>query len=825
MRSPWEVLGQDSVILEISQELSRDRDFVPLIEGPPGTGKSWIGRGIGALWNRQGGATIIAEGDRMRRTQSLYPFRYAAAPVSRGLPSGVANLARVAEGVLLPTGGLLSATADAAVNARRDRQQVYLGADQHEIVRDLERQSAGKPLLLIVDNFHWWDAASIVLLDELRRPELRRALPFLDALRLLLIETPERYQTVTAPDEHSEFVSSSVNRRVAVKPVEAHQFRDLLESLDAPTGMPDEVVSALHSLSGGHLALVDRVAKQLKAAGASAEAITHHDKDAFAARLARERIHGLGEVGQQVEAMLRYAAAIGLISGREALVCASGLPPSEAARVLRVCRDERLIDFDADTTRFAHDIFRDIFLALEDDDRVQVRDRLVDCLRRVDSANYVLRADNALAAERPQDAVVLVVLAVLKRWRDGQPWDNLRTDHKDLLAASGFDRVIPVFIESLEHVRDYRLRSALESIDRLPPTLPRPLAAEADYVRAMAWMATRDEADRDRARSILSAWEGYEQTEPEIGVRLARLLLYGLSHVKDKSQGLELEMRLLGFLQERMSHDREAADQLNVLYRCAGSLYAPDVAIMRTASAVRHFEPRSGETVVGRPIEYYRSLVNHGANQIVMCRYGEAIETYRRVDALIDVYGTALMPRPDYPASNMILARFRFGDLSAAQAADAQREIMAQHISDDPFFVASAAAAYTALAGNPTAALDSFARLEDRLRRLRDHPEPSMAYLLRSNMCIAAYLSGDREVAARDWHELTPLVRSIPYTIAPYLVRRHELMSALLDTATEWTPGELDEVLVHRSPLELGPSWPTFARAFRIPEIEFWRES
>ena len=78
----------------------------------------------------------------------------------------------------------------------------------------------------------------------------------------------------------------------------------------------------------------------------------------------------------------------------------------------------------------------------------------------------------------------------------------------------------------------------------------------------MCLMSTRSEADREEGRETLRQWKGYENEEPELGFRLMQLLLYGLTHQVDKSEGRELHERLQQRLTERMKYDRSAEDLL-----------------------------------------------------------------------------------------------------------------------------------------------------------------------------------------------------------------------------------------------------------------------
>ena len=126
----------------------------------------------------------------------------------------------------------------------------------------------------------------------------------------------------------------------------------------------------------------------------------------------------------------------------------------------------------------------------------------------------------------------------------------------------------------------------------------------------MCLMSTRSEDDRARGRAILEAWDGLVEEEPELGIRLMQLLLYGLTHLQDKEPGRRFEGRLRQVLIDRVGFDPAAKDALYTLDRCAASLYQPDIAVVRNQEAAERFGPVPGQAVLRRPLEYYRCLVN-----------------------------------------------------------------------------------------------------------------------------------------------------------------------------------------------------------------------
>jgi Predicted ATPase len=816
-------LGYDDVALAVAQSL-RDGTEINVILGPPGIGKSWLAKGIGAIWERAGGSTVVAQGDLLRSDVPLYPLGFAMAGLSSGwrtLGTPLAATARAGES-LVGTAGIITATVQTIARLRPKRRRarsMFLGDAEQQILFDLERLASKRPLLLIADNLHWWDPASLEFLDRLREPRMREAFPFLFEMRLLAAETTEPYQHVSNPDAHEALLSPATTRYFELSRVPRERFEDVLVALGAPRQPAAEFAIAMYGLTGGHLALARRCAARLEQ-GESELFTAAADAGDFVAKLLTERIRSLGSLGTEAVALLQIAAVLGLRFRRDEVTCASGGDQSATSRLLRYLREQDLVELSDDAGWFVHDLYRQHFLAVESFDRTAIHERLSDCLRMLSPADYELRCQNAIEAERPREAATLGVQAGLARLRDGLSSLDLSAAVLGTVDRAGFVPVAERFKEALEHLNHDRYAECLTVMSSLPHALPEALSAEADYLRAACLMSTRSDEDRADGRALLEAWSGYESQEPELGIRLMQLHLFGLTMLPDKRPGRVLEGRIKEALRRRVSFDQAAEDAMYTLDRCSASLYEPDVSLIRTTEAVDHFGPAEGQTVVRRPVEYYRCLVNLAAELVVNARYSEARAISAVLDQLVGEFTPGVFPRLDHPYTTALLAEYRLGVVDAEEALRRQRDIIERHgVPGDPFYAENALGVYLTLVSGYDEALEVYDRLLVDLTTRRN-PEPSMLYLIRANRCAARFVSGNRHDVSAEWAELHDVVRRIPYTFSRVLVRRHELLAAVIDDGKLMSPREFDECLVVGRRPEFGPMWDQLGRGFRMPEVE-----
>lgn len=357
-------------------------------------------------------------------------------------------------------------------------------------------------------------------------------------------------------------------------------------------------------------------------------------------------------------------------------------------------------------------------------------------------------------------------------------------------------------------------------LDGLPHALPRSLAAEADYLRAACLANTRSTVDREAAVDLLESWAGYEAEEPELGIRLMQMRLFALTLRVDKAPGKALEGQIRQALLDRGDLDEAAHDAMYTLDRCAASLHEPETALIRTREASEHFGLPADSTILRRPGEYFRCLVNLGAELLINAHYAEARELHTQLDALVSEYAPGTFPRLDYPGTNGVLADYRAGEVNLEGALRRQREVVGEHRVDaDPFYVENALAVYLTLSGAFEEALDLFQSLEEQLNGMQQ-PEASTFYIIAANKAANRYVSGDHEEAHSLWKDLSELVVQIPYATRRYYVLRHELLDEVMRSGDATLPGEFDRCLL--SSKRLGRSWDQLGRGFRLPEIEWW---
>lgn len=823
MQDLWSVLGYQRVASEIELTL-RDPEFIPLIEGPPGVGKTSMAEALGGWWSEAGGSTVKVVGEELQSDIPLYPFRYAMAELASGwrdLAPAIASAAAAGESIVGTRGGLTNTVRQIYKLRRKHRRarQKFLDPAEQEILFRLERYARKRPLLLIADDLHWWDDASLKLLGRLREPAMSEAFPFLQELRVLCVRTHEPDRATASPAAYAALMKPSQVRRFPLRRPRQDEYARILVAFGAPASTDEETLDAVFALTGGNLALAKRCTDRLIAGEGDLfrSAVAGGE---FVSRLVSERVEALGDIGARAVQLLQVAAVVGSTFRRDEVACAWTGERDESDELLRFWRERDLVQLDESVGRFVHDVYRQHFLS-STADRVAIHERLDDCLRLIRPSEYLARAQNASHAEMMTMAGSYAIHALLALRRDGHTAE-LAAPIQAAIRRAGLEVIADRLEEAQSLAAAYRYDECLAALETLPHNLLPSLAAEADFIRAGCLISTRSGANRRRAIALLERWRG-SLDEPELSIRLMQLLLYGLAMDQDKAPARELEAEIKHALRARVSFDPSAEDALYILDRCSPEIAPPDSSILRVEEAASHFGPDADGALVRRPTECYRALVNLVAERIVNARFDEAVEAAATLFEFIDSYEEGSFSRLDYAAMNGLLAEFRAGHISASEAVERQQAIIEAHaVAGDPFYAGNALAVYQALAGEFDAALSQLTRLL-RLLAQRNEPEPSMKYLLAANQLSVRFVAGDRKGVLEEWAGLAPLVAANPYVIRPFLMKRHALLEDVIRTGAEWTPEEFDRCLVEGGRRELGPQWEQLARGFRLPEIEWWR--
>jgi ATP/maltotriose-dependent transcriptional regulator MalT len=237
----------------ILDELSRGHPGAVEVAGEPGIGKSRLLMELAARAEARGHLVLSGAAAELERDLPFSVFVDALDQYVAGIePNRLAELdgqIQAELGHVFPSLWALSGTREVA-----PQQERY---HSHRAVRRLvELLAQSKPLVLMLDDFHWADSGSVELLGALlRRPP---AAPVLLALALRPRQTPERLGAALERAHRAAALT-----RIEVGALTPDEARELLgRSVDEAS------VAALYQESGGNPFYLEQLARSLERSGA-----------------------------------------------------------------------------------------------------------------------------------------------------------------------------------------------------------------------------------------------------------------------------------------------------------------------------------------------------------------------------------------------------------------------------------------------------------------------------------------------------------------------------------------------------------------------------
>jgi DNA-binding winged helix-turn-helix (wHTH) protein len=414
------------------------RARIALLVGEPGIGKTRTAEELATVAAGRGALVLFGRCYEAAGAPAFWPwvqvvraYLSAADPtaVLAGMERGAADLAQIVPEI----GRWLPHPVEADDDSAESRFRLFDAAALF-----LQRVAATQPIVVVLDDLHWADAASLRLLQFLAR-ELAEA-------RLLVLGT-YRETGRTAAHPLSQCLAE-LARLDAFQRVELHGLAtpDIARFIEATTGTPPvpALVDTVAEQTGGNPFFMTELVRLLisggttRAAAAAAVPVPGNVREAVS-----RRVDGLSPVAR---ALLSVAAVFGREFELPALAHAAARRPREHPRLLDALDEAaaaRLIEAvpgAPDRYRFAHALVREtLYDSLSSRERARLHARAGDALAAV-HAGHLDPQLSALAHHYAQAAVTgdpstAIEYAVLAGRRAAATWAYEE-------AAAQFDRAL-----------------------------------------------------------------------------------------------------------------------------------------------------------------------------------------------------------------------------------------------------------------------------------------------------------------------------------------------------------------------------------------------
>ncbi|HMJ74069.1 MAG TPA: AAA family ATPase [Solirubrobacterales bacterium] len=822
-----EMLGQDAVAARLLADLEDEECHLVRLSGGAGSGKSYVARQVAESWRMNGGSCVVAIGDDEHSWKELFPLLSGLAQI----PPDWAGLAKTGGRSAIQIGetvvgspGVGTSIFDLLTAGFRQQTERALKPYSdlaRDVILDLKRLARRRPLLLVCDNAHWWDADSLRLLADVISGPIRDAVSQLQSVVVLLVDTAGEQQ-VMAPGAFEALTSRCAGRTQQMLRCDREQFPAVLEAYGVSGPLPSRVVDELFAATNGHLKLAEQIGRY-ENPGSLGE-LASPDRG-YVTGLVTARFDSLGASSPEVVNLLAGVAVLGLSCSEQDLLCVANRRRAELRTLVEQAEKIGFVERSAEEIAFSHDVIRSAILREQSTARLEgLYLKLSECLAILRPGNYEDRAQALLQAEEVGPAREMIALAGVAQLRRGVPATKVirraelrfpdDAELKDFLQviADGYTAVAKGDFEAVSGLR-------AQTAEETPA-----MAAERNYLAAICLLGLQTDTGRSEARTILTSWAAAVEDEVELELRFLVLLQQAqvLSDMFEKAR--ETEIRIEQRLSKRAQYDVESRVLIQIQHRRSGGVMAPEFAEDRIGRAVSFFTAGTGERRRDQ-LELFRSLTNLTAIEIRLDSnqkaYAHALEAERIAVESLDVGH-----RLDVLASNLVLAGYRSGAIDLNKAIENQHLIVhSPEGSGDNFIQRCNLTAYLLLAARDEKASAELKELQQEVREI-GIDESYLVYYSGALAVAAAVAGGDLEEAMRRHQEMESFVCSRNWPTASYLQRRQRLLGAVLPTLDPELPRtQLDRVLVDSMPLQVGRAWAYYGRLIPCCELSFWTDS
>jgi len=831
------VLGQGGVISNILGLLnSNTQSCRILLSGKSGTGKTHIAKEILRKWkeDERYHAVLYTEGDIVNVERALFPFNSALSKLKMIKSDKItiaSSVTELAKGI--PYAGDFVSFFMGTVTTNKERmienEIRYLTSAERSIVFDLCRIFPGKRLLLIADNFHSWDEASINFLRLILSGRLSDSFPIFKNVNVLCVLTDD--QESVSKSSVDSLIGENGFTLFHIQGIGVDSYQQVLNYFGFRGKLTDKAIKVLYSLTGGHLELIKQLSEYASDFSFRSEEINEaffHESDRlkqeFLERILTVKLKSLGALGSQIIQVLEYASIIGLSFSYEEIACISKEKEDTLKLIIEKAKDSSLLEDSALKKNFTHEIIREFFFERLQDRRFGYFKTFAECLSLLHPADYYTRAKYSFESGNTEDGTVLYLIGNLKDMREGTVTPQFILNRIENFASR---YGLQDYLSSMKKAYDLYGRNefllAIAELRKIEDLYQRPLLAEKYYLLSINLTKTLSHNDLREARSILEGWDELKDHESEIWLRIMSTLMIVHSHLNDSAASKSVERALMMFLSERIKFDLTAQYNINILRRKAASLYVDEIACERTKRSVEFFATSDNDRRLIYPIQYYMSLTNYAGNLLAAGEFEDSFKYANMALNTINECPSIVFPRPMIPANNFIVSGLLSKMFSPAEAMKMFSSIISQKetIADEVLLKNNIAVTYI-LNGKVT---DGENKLMEIIELLRQHTriDNYYEYLPRVNLATVMFINGNAELARKGLEELEVKIPDIPDRA--FLLRRHQLLYELFGKLTKITWQEWYECISRLYPHELGRSWRFFSKGFLFTDMQFWSES
>lgn len=824
------LLEQNKIINTILNDLKNNSKVMIHLGGISGSGKTYIAKRIVEQWESFiPDSTFYMKGDDFYSNRDYYPINVGLSDRKEQLLTNKSTLKsaiELAKGI--PYAGDFVGYLLTNLSEKKTKRIIlnypYLSKTELDIIFKLQYLIEDKDLLVVADNFHWFDKASIDFCDLIYSDKLSDDFSFLKRIKLLFITTEN--QNASYLEHVKTFFVKNTAIKYSIKSIDFERYKKILSILGLNAKLSNDIYRLLFSFTGSHIELIKNIVSFLK--GSSSQGIEYIAKNIkessyYAEEILSIRLKSLGMSGDQIKDLLEQASIVGLNFSLEELECLTKTEKYRIVSILENAKEINLIEGWKDKFQFTHEILKTIFTCKVLDKKSMYHNSFANCLRILRPSDYTSRANNLFEAGALEKSISLYIVGYFRCLRNGIQFSPVYMNRINSFSEKNIKDYLEKMKEAYEAYNQKRYEQAIFILKKMEENYPKLLVIEKDYLLSICLSKMPGQQDRFEAKILLESWFNIKNEEGEMWTRLMSTLMIIYIHLEFFEEAKKIEKKLMVYLAERQKLDPVALDGINILRRKSQSLHSSDVATERTLKSTEYFGPKENSTCPMNPIEYYMSLSNHAGNKLNQGDFDNSYYTSLIALNLIESYPTLNFPRHEIPSNNFIVSGILSSKIDIQEGIKLYKKLLeGEKTYADYMLLVNNLSILYALTNNFIKAEETIDSAIDFIKK-GNCIDTYYEYYIEINRLTFKYLQKKQFNILLEWENLKNKIPQIPDSI--FLLRRHELLGKYFNNEKKGiVENWLDKILIEH-PFELGKAWNFFGKGYLFSDLQFWSES
>jgi len=800
---------------------------VHVVYGKSGCGKSYLAHDIIEHFQSENSKNIsfYLQGDSLCQNREYYAFKECLSDKLNKYYKKIGN-AQLTSNIIkeIPTAGeFLSFLYENAMFGKDKKQEqlsyILDNSTEMDIILKIRFLSQNKKSLVVIDNFQYLDVKSLELLKIIFEYRKSSFAFFKDTVFIFLITTDE--------SQSQEYVIKKILKEEKVNnyyfpDMEYSDFLEALNEFDNKKDIDENVKKIIFKLSSGHLEVIKNIVKKINSNGD----FTYNEEDSkekILDSLIKERLQNLGNMGEQISELLKYASFIGLSFPKyemEKLIECSRI---DLSNLIDKSNEIYLTTSDQKNAHFTHELIKLIFALKAKKNKAIYSSRMATCVKELYPSEYYQRMEYELNSGNDRNACIMASLALLQDFRLQKK--NICHDSARSYIATNplYNSYIEAMEKAFEKYYIQKYFDVIKILEKIEPIIPIELLAEKDLLLSLVLTKTLNPMDRIKAAGILSSYQLISSVNNEFDLWLRIMMTYMTSniHLGKRNEAMQIEKELYIQLSYKLEYDDNAIKYINILRRRSNAIHDCNISKEYMRSSIEFFVNMDCKEIY--PIQYFLCLNNYIG---VLCQCGNFCEAGKcalQLQHFIMNHRDIKYPRMEIFVNNYLLALLFSKKISIEKCLEIYSNTFRDNVGGnaDRVFLLCNLSVLQMRMYDYESAYRTLDNLYNNIDFNNDN-ETMYAISIRINLAIAVAYIRQFDRAKNILNECLDNLQNANYKI--FLKHKISLLIEFFEKKDFRQYSDIEDFLFNDCPIYQDSSWQFFGKTFHYSLLFYWSD-